>query len=168
MDHSLGPVGPGWLVGLETSALGNLLRQSVWLYPMVEVAHILGFALLVGSILAFDLRLMGARAVLLPADALSRLLLPVAVTGFALAIPTGILLFITEATALVRNPSFLVKMGLLTLALVNIAVFHARVGQRMAAWSLADPPPRPARVAGAASLILWMGVLTCGRLIAYV
>ncbi|MBP2314043.1 DUF6644 family protein [Azospirillum soli] len=168
MDHDQGPTGPGWLVALETSPLGDTLRQSIWLYPLVEIAHILGLALLVGSIVAFDLRLMGARAPLLPADALSRLLLPISVTGFALAVPTGILLFIAEATALVRNPAFLVKMALLVLALVNIAVFHSLAGHAMAAWSLADRPPRAARLAGAASLTLWVAILACGRLIAYV
>jgi len=168
MDHGQGPTGPGWLVALETSPLGDALRQSLWLYPLVEVLHILGLALLVGAIVAFDLRLLGARAPLLPADALSRLLLPIAVTGFALTIPTGVLLFTAEATALVGNPAFLAKMALLVLALANIAVFHNRTGHRMASWSLADRPPRAARVAGAASLTLWVGILALGRLIAYV
>ncbi|MCW0208509.1 MAG: hypothetical protein OJK14_15520 [Achromobacter sp.] len=168
MDHSLGPTGPGWLVALESSGLGGALRQSLWLYPLVEVAHILGFSLLVGAIVAFDLRLMGARALWLPADALARLLLPVAVAGFVLSVPTGVLLFVTEATALVRNPAFLAKMALLVLALGNIALFHTGTGHHMAAWSRAERPPRAARIAGAASLALWIGALTCGRLIAYV
>ena len=168
MDHDQGPTGSGWLAALESSGLGETLRQSVWLYPLVEIAHILGFALLVGAILAFDLRLLGVRSARLPAEALSRLLLPVAVTGFALAVPAGILLFVTEATSLIRNPMFLAKMALIALALANIAVFHSRVGQRMAAWSDAEHPPGAARVAGAASLTLWIGVLACGRLIAYV
>ncbi|MBP2290862.1 DUF6644 family protein [Azospirillum rugosum] len=168
MDHDQGPVGSGWLVALETSGLGDAMRQSVWLYPLVEVLHILGFALLVGSILAFDLRLLGVRAPLLPAEALARLLLPVAVTGFALAVPTGLLLFTTEATSLVRNGMFLAKMALLALALVNIVLFHKGAGRRMAAWGVADRPPPAARFAGAASLGLWVAVLVCGRLIAYV
>ncbi|SMH30818.1 hypothetical protein [Azospirillum agricola] len=166
MDHDQGPVGPGWLVALEGSGLGDGLRQSLWLYPLVEVAHILGFALLVGSIVAFDFRLMGARA-FLPAAGLSRLLLPVAVTGFALAVPTGVLLFVTEATSLWRNPAFLAKMALLLLALANIAAFHRGAGRDIAAWGGGRPSPA-ARFAGAASLVLWIAVLTCGRLIAYV
>lgn len=168
MDHDLGPTGPGWLVALETSGLGESLRQSLWLYPLVEIAHILGFALLVGSIIAFDLRLMGVRAPLLPVDALSRLLLPVAVAGFALAVPAGVLLFVTEATALARNPAFLAKLGLIGLALLNILAFHGLAGRRMADWCLSDRPPAGARFAGVASLALWVAVLACGRLIAYV
>lgn len=166
MDHDQGPIGPGWLVALETSAFGDSLRQSLWLYPLVEVAHILGFALLVGAIVAFDLRLMGARA-FLPAGALSRLLLPVAAAGFTLAVPTGLLLFITEATSLSGNPAFLAKMALLALALLNIAVFHRGAGRSIAVWGAGGPPSRAARLAGAASLLLWVAVLGCGRLIAY-
>lgn len=167
MDHSQGPTGPGWLVALETSGLGEALRQSLWVYPLVEVLHILGLALLVGGIAAFDLRLMGLHA-RLPAEALSRLLLPVAVIGFVLAVPTGMLLFISEATALAGNPAFLVKMGLLVAALANIALFHRGVGRRILDWGGGGRPPPAARVAGAASLLLWVAVLAAGRLIAYV
>lgn len=167
MDHSLGPTGPGWLVALETSGLGEALRGSLWLYPLVEVLHILGLALLVGAIVAFDLRLMGLHA-RLPAEALSRLLLPVAVVGFLLAVPTGMLLFVSEATALARNPVFLVKMGLLVAALGNIGLFHRGAGRRILDWGGGGRPPPAARVAGAASLLLWVAVLAAGRLIAYV
>ena len=167
MDHSQGPAGPGWLVALETSGLGEALRGSLWLYPLVEVLHILGLALLVGAIAAFDLRLMGLHA-RLPAEALSRLLLPVAVVGFVLAVPTGLLLFISEATALARNPVFLIKMGLLIAALGNIALFHRGAGRRILDWGGGGRPPPAARVAGAASLLLWVAVLAAGRLIAYV
>lgn len=167
MDHSQGPTGPAWLVALETSGLGEALRGSLWLYPLVEVLHILGLALLVGAIAAFDVRLMGLHA-RLPADALSRLLLPVAVAGFVLAVPTGILLFISEATALAGNTAFLVKMGLLVAALANIALFHRGAGRRILDWGGGGRPPAAARVAGAASLLLWVAVLAAGRLIAYV
>ncbi|AWU96594.1 DUF6644 family protein [Azospirillum ramasamyi] len=167
MDHSQGPTGPGWLVALETSGLGQALRQSLWLYPLVEVLHILGLALLVGAIVAFDLRLMGLRAGL-PVEALSRLLLPVAVVGFVLAVPTGMLLFISEATALAGNPAFLIKMVLLVAALANILLFHRGVGRRILDWGGGGRPPPAARLAGAASLLLWVAVLASGRLIAYV
>ena len=53
------PVGPAFLVYLETSGLATLMRQSQWLYPIVEIAHILGFVTLVGSVAMFDLRLLG-------------------------------------------------------------------------------------------------------------
>ncbi len=159
--------GPAWALTLERTAAGEALRGSLWLYPMVEVVHILGFALLVGAIAAYDLRLMGVRA-LLPADLLARLLLPVAAAGLLLAVPSGALLFVTEAAPLSANPAFWAKMGLLGLALANVAAFHLGPGRRLADWSLDARPPAAARVAGAASLALWTGVLAGGRLIAYV
>jgi len=53
------PVGPAWLVWLETSALAMAMRQWTWLYPSVEIVHILGFVVLVGAAFMFDLRLLG-------------------------------------------------------------------------------------------------------------
>jgi hypothetical protein len=160
--------GGGWLGALQTSPIGVAMRESLWLYPVVEVVHIIGFALLVGAIVAFDLRLMGVRGASLPADVLSRLLLPLSVTGFLLAAPSGALLFTAEATAYVRNPAFLLKLVLIGLALLNILLFHSLIGRRMAGWSAVTPPPLAARIAGVASLALWIGALAAGRLIAYV
>lgn len=139
--------GPAWAAALEASGLGRAMRQSLFLYPTVEVLHILGFALLVGAIVTYDLRLVAGRE---PPPLAQR----VAAAGLALAAPAGLLLFVTEATAYVHNPVFLAKLALIALALVNIALFHSRL--------------TAGRLAGAASLALWVGALTCGRLIAYV
>lgn len=167
MDHHLPATGAaGLLAAIERSPVGEAMRSSLWLFPAVEVLHILGFALLVGSIAAYDLRLLAPRP-LLPVDHLGRLLLPVAVTGFLVAVAAGLLLFTSEATAFAANPMFWVKMGLLVLALANIVVFHNGIGRRMESWADLRPPPA-ARVAGAVSLLAWTGVLICGRLIAYV
>lgn len=156
----------GLLEAVERSPVGEAMRSSLWLFPAVETLHILGFALLIGSIAAYDLRLLMARP-LLPADHLGRLLLPVAVTGFLIAAPAGLLLFTSEATAFAENPMFLAKMALLAAGLVNIVVFHNGIGRRMESWADLRPPPA-ARVAGAVSLVAWIGVVICGRLIAYV
>ena len=112
MEH--GPAGPAWAALLEQSSLGATLRGSVWLYPAVECLHIVGFALLVGSIVSFDVRSLRARS-LETVEILAAQLLPVARTGFALAVPMGLLLFITEATAYLANPLFLAKLVLIAL-----------------------------------------------------
>lgn len=166
MDHAAAASATGWFALLEQSALGQAMRSSPWLFPAVEVVHILGFALLVGAIAAFDLRLLGFR-LMLPADQLARLLLPVAVAGFALAVPAGVLLFTSEAVAFARNPMLWAKLGLIALALINIAVFHIGPGRRWLTWADARPPTA-VRVAGAVSLAAWTGAIVCGRLIAYV
>jgi putative flippase GtrA len=120
MVHGLAE-GPAWLVALEGSGLGHSLRSSLWLYPLVETLHILGFALLVGSIVAFDLRLISAPRGF-DVEGWVRLLIPISASGLILAMAMGFLLFTTEATAYVRNPLFLAKMALLVLAPTSEAV----------------------------------------------
>lgn len=154
------------LVALQDSALGQAMRQSLYLYPAVEIVHLLGIALLVGSILALDLRLVGWRAVT-PAWPLARHLLPVTATGFAFAVLSGAMLFTTEAASLAFNPAFQTKMALLVLAGLNAIVLHLGPWRDIGRWSGAAAPPTRVRVAGACSAVLWVGVLGSGRLIAY-
>jgi hypothetical protein len=156
----------GWLAALEQSALGEAMRGSLWLYPAVETLHILGFAALVGSIAVVDLRLLGLVRRIALTDLL-RLALPVAWAALALAVPTGALLFLTEATAYAANAVFPIKMSLIGIAVLNGLLFHTVTARRMAALHGNGPWPWPARVHGAASLLCWAGALICGRLIAY-
>jgi hypothetical protein len=166
MEHGL-MQGPALLVALEGSGLGQTLRGSLWLYPAVETLHILGFAILIGSIVAFDVRLITAPAGF-DVERWVGLLVPVAATGLALAAPMGFLLFTAEATAYFRNPVYLTKMALLLLALANVVWFHfGPYRRRKAVGPSMGIPPAMRRSAGL-SLVAWIGVLTCGRLIAYV
>jgi hypothetical protein len=161
MEHS---GGPAWALALEHSGLGQLLREAVWIYPAINVTHVLAVALLLGSIAVFDLRVLGFGEGI-PAERLARLALPVAIGGLAGAAPTGFLLFITEATAYVRNPVFLTKLALIVAALVNVVLVHRGAFRSIKEWGF-DPPPA-ARRAAALSLALWLAIAACGRLIAY-
>jgi hypothetical protein len=97
--------GPAWAVWLEASAVGTAMRQWLWLYPIVEIVHIVGFIVLVGAAFMFDLRLLGlARAV--PVSALADHLLRGARWALLLVLPTGSLMFIAQATEIVCNPAF--------------------------------------------------------------
>lgn len=165
MEHAAGAGAPGWLLWLQDGALGAAMRQSPTLYPAVEILHILGLALLVGAIVGLDLRLLGL-ARRLPADGLTRLLRPLAIAGFCLAAPTGFMLFTAEAVSIAKNPMFLAKLTLIALAGANLAIFHLGPWRRVAAWALDGPPPA-ARISAALSIALWLGVIACGRLIAY-
>jgi len=165
MEHDAAGA-PALLILLQDSALGQAMRQSLYLYPAVEIVHLLAIALLVGSILALDLRLVGWRRVA-PTLPLARHLLPVAVTGFALAAASGSMLFATEAASLFYNPAFRIKMVLLLLAGANALLLHRGPWRAIGRWAEAPLPPARVRVAGAASAALWVGVLCFGRLIAY-
>lgn len=159
---------PGsWLAWLERTSLALALREHAWLYPAVEICHILGFVILVGAAAMFDLRLLGlSRGVSI--RALAGHLLPWARGGLVLAAPTGVLLFLADASSIGVNPAFQLKLGLIALALLNAAAFHRWTARTMAAWDVGEPTPPGARLAGLASLLLWAGVIASGRLIAYV
>jgi hypothetical protein len=163
MEH--GGSGEGILHALEMSAVGEAMRQSLMLYPAVETLHIMGFSILVGSIVAFDLRVLGfGRGIAL--EAAAKHLLRVAWVGFLVAVPMGILLFATEATSIAENPSFQVKMALILLAGINMIAFHLGPWRRVTAWA-GGMAPAAARNGAALSIALWLGVVAGGRLIAY-
>jgi hypothetical protein len=156
-----------WLAWLERTPLALLLREHPWLYPLVEVGHILGFVVLVGAAAMFDLRLLGVSPGI-SVRALVGHLLPWARGGLALAAPTGVLLFITDAAPLAANPAFQIKLGLIVLAILNTAIFHRWTARGIAAWDTNRPTPLGAKAAAICSLVLWAGVIAGGRLIAYV
>ena len=85
----------------------------------------------------------------------------------ALVVPSGILMFTAHATEMADNPAFRLKMVLLVAALLNAALFHRAPFRSVAAWNLHRPAPRTARASAVVSLVLWVSVITCGRLLAY-
>jgi hypothetical protein len=129
----------------------------------VEVVHVVGFVFLVGTLFVFDLRLLGFLA-RLPIDEGVRTLTRWARWGLVLVVPSGILLFVVDATTLAGNPAFRLKLVLLVAAAVNAVVFHRVTWKR---WIPDHPVPLPARLAGALSILIWISVLTAGSLIPY-
>jgi hypothetical protein len=159
--------GAAMLGALEEGGVASAIRESMWLYPLIEVAHILGFAILVGAVVMFDLRVLGVSK-RVPVRMLAQHLLPWSVAALILIVPAGVLLFATEATALIDNRAFVVKMVLLMLAMTNAAAFHMGAFRGVDQWDQGMPAPRAARLHATASILIWIGVITCGRLIAYV
>jgi hypothetical protein len=165
MEHAAAlPAWLAWAAALEHSALGAELRRSLYLYPVVELLHILGFALLIGSIVVVDLRLIG-RLQRLPMVDLVRTVVPVSLAGLVMVVPTGLLLFATGASSFIVNPFFQAKLVLIALALVNALWFEFATFRRLAR---APGDAAAARAGGFASLALWIGALVCGRLVAYI
>jgi hypothetical protein len=134
------------------------IATSAWAYPALEVVHIAGIALLLGNLVALELRVWGAAAEL-PVAALARLSLGLALAGFAAVAASGLLMFASQPLELLANRSFVLKLGLISLAGLNAALFHARGGlQRLDAV---------ARIQTLVSLGLWIGAIIAGRWIAY-
>src|SRR5258708_23870744 len=143
---------PGqWLE--QTFGAGGV-RESFWLFPAIETAHLFGIILLVGATVAFDLRLLGLALREQAVSKLASRLLPWAWVGFAVQVLTGALLFASEATKCYVNPAFRIKMLLLLLAGANALVFHLGSFRRASAWDSAAAPPLVAKFAGVLSILL--------------
>ena len=134
------------------------LQSNPWAYPALETIHILGIALLLGNLVALEIRVWGGIAAL-PVAPLARLSLGLALAGFALAAASGLLMFATQPAELLANRSFVLKMLLLVAAGCNAAWFHGR-------GSLARLDGL-ARVQMLLSTAIWVAVVFCGRWIAY-
>lgn len=137
----------------------NFLRESAWAYPILEILHIVGIALLLGNLILFEARVLGAGKAI-DLTALARLALPLSVLGFTLAATSGLTMFATQPLELLPNPAFRWKMLLVAIAGGNAAWFHARGSLKL--------NDTVARLQVTASGIIWIAVLSCGRLIAYV
>ncbi len=151
---------------LESSNLAVYVRQSQLLYPIIEIIHILGFIFLVGSAFLFDFRLLGFSKKI-PVLDLAKHLLPWSRRSLLLVFPSGIILFITQAKSLGTNYVFGVKLILITLAFANAGYFHNVTLKSVDQWNQLRPTPLTAKAAGLISLLLWTGVITCGRFLAY-
>lgn len=151
---------------LEASAVGAALRDSAWLFPAVKAVHLAGISMLVGSIAVLDLRLLGLRRSF-PVRRLAARVLPWSIASFALILPSGLAMFVAHAGDLIANPVFALKVCLIMAAGANAAAFHAGVFRGAASWDVDAMPPLAARLASALSLLLWVSVIACGRLLAY-
>jgi hypothetical protein len=143
------------------------LHESLYIYPLIESAHVLALCLFVGIAAIFDLRLLGMTLRSVPVTAIKRRLGPWVIAGFVVMVATGVLLFYAIPVRSYQNIFFRVKVVLLVLAGLNAFVFHTNVDRRVAEWDRDPRPPLAARRAGAASLVLWAAIIVCGRMIAY-
>jgi hypothetical protein len=160
------PRAAAWLVWLESSPVAVAMRQWLWLYPAVEVLHIAGIAALVGGAVMFDLRLLGVSRGL-PVAALAAHLLPWARVGLGMVAISGALMFTAHATEWAQNPAFRVKLLLIAAAGTNAWAFHRWPFRAVARWDRDLPAPAHARIAALLSMVLWLSVIACGRLLAY-
>lgn len=143
------------------------LRESLFVWPLLESAHVLTLMLFVGTAAMLDLRLLGLTFRTVPASEFTGRLLPWTRASFVVMAITGLLLFYATPLRYYQNIFFRVKVVLLVAAGLNIWWFHSRVHQRVHTWDLTMPPPRAARLAAVLSLSAWMGVVVTGRMVAY-
>ncbi|HEY6256778.1 MAG TPA: DUF6644 family protein [Xanthobacteraceae bacterium] len=143
------------------------LHESQYAYSIIESMHVWALSVFFGSVVMFDLRLLGWIMPRVPASEVLGRLLPITITAFIIMVISGTLLFFAIPLRSYQNIFFRTKMLLLLVAGLNVWIFHARVYPKVATSDVDGVPPRAARVAGAFSLVLWIGILFSGRMIAY-
>jgi hypothetical protein len=143
------------------------LHESLFMYPLVESAHVLTLCLFLGMAIMFDLRLLGLTLRRVPITEMKRRLGPWMMAGFVVMVITGVLLFYAIPIRSYQSIWFRGKVVALILAGLNAFVFHAGIDRSVAEWDLAPVPPPAARRAGATSLVLWAVIVVAGRMIAY-
>ena len=156
-----------WCQWLQDTPLSTAIRTSAYTYPFIEACHVLGLAFSVGTILWFDLRLLG---ITMRRDRVSDVfeqLRPWTAAGFLIMVVSGSLLFASRAADAYVSVYFRIKVGLLMLGALNIVIFHTTIHRRREEWDSAETPPFRARLAGLLSLILWFSIIAAGRIMAY-
>ena len=150
---------------LEQTPISTIVRESA--FPYVEGAHVLGLSLSVGTVMWFDLRLLGVAMRSRPVSEVFQDLRAWMFAGFAVMFLTGGLLFSAHATKAYASGYFRAKLALMILAGVNAGIYHWSIDRRESEWGKAPVPPIRARIAGLVSLVLWFSVVAVGRLFAY-
>jgi len=156
-----------WCQWLQQTPFSTSITESNWLFPLIEGSHILALPISVGMIVLFDLRLLGLAFRGGAAATIVNDFLRWSKIGFAVMFLTGILLFVTQAGKAYGNAFFRTKLILLALLGVNAAIYQVIFYPKMAEWEAAGSPPAGARFCAALSMIVWVGVIVCGRTMAY-
>ena len=155
-----------WCRWLEYTPVSTAIAESIWLFPLIEGSHILAMPLSVGMIVIVDLHLLGLTLVGSGAARVFNEMLRWSKVGFAIMFVTGGLLFMCHAGRAYDNPFFRAKMIFLVLLGLNAAVYQVVFYPQMPQWN-AGRTPSGAKFCAVLSLIVWIGVIVCGRTMAY-
>ena len=155
------------LAWLQATALARAISEGENLFPWIESIHVLAIVLVVGTIAIVDLRLIGVASLDRAVDRLMREILPFTWGAFVVAVLTGSLMFSSNARTYAHNFFFQGKMILLALAGLNMGLFHVAGAGHMQRWGATRQTPAAAKAAGAASLAIWIAVVSFGRWIGF-
>lgn len=155
------------LGAVDHTALATWVQSEPLAFPGLEAAHVISVMLVFGSIAMLDLRLLGVSSRNYSVVKISDEVLPWTWVSFLIAVVTGALLFVGQATNYLNNNEFKLKMIMMALAGVNLAVFHFFTWNTVQNWNNGAPTPFSAKAAAALSLCLWTGVVIAGRWIGW-
>lgn len=155
-----------FLAQLQDMNFPTQVRESIWLFPTIETVHVFALVLVVGTIMTVDLRLLGLTNKDRAFSEVASEMLPWTWAAFAVAALAGMMMFSSKAVTYYGNLPFRLKMACLLLAGLNMLMFHWVGTRNLAAWDRGRPP-RSAKLAGAASLLLWITIVAAGRWVGF-
>jgi hypothetical protein len=152
---------------LEATSVAVWVKESQYGFAIVVATHILGLTVSVGTLVWFDLRLLGVSMLRTPVSQLYRRLMPWTLSGFVVMFASGAILLAAYATAAYGNVYFRIKAAALVLAGVNAFFYHGVTERQITRWDEARRPSIPARMAGLISIVIWAIVILAGRMMSY-
>ena len=163
----IGEIAVQFLGWLEQTGIAVQIREYVWGLPILVAIHMIGLTGSVGTLIWFDLRLLGLGIENCPVSRLYRLLKPWMLASFGIMLASGGMMFMAYATLAWENFFFQIKAAALLVAGVNALGYHLVTKRGTPAWDNAPLPPLPAQMAGLVSIIAWVVVILSGRMMAY-
>lgn len=156
-----------FLTALQASGVANRIRDSLYLFPLIESTHVIGLTMVFGTIAIIDLRLLGIASTRRPFTRIADDILRWTWAAFALTVATGLLMFITNAGVYYHNFFFRTKMALLLLAGINMMLFELTAGRSVHRWDKDRAAPLAGKTIAAVSLVLWIAIIFMGRWIGF-
>jgi uncharacterized protein DUF6644 len=156
-----------FLGSVEHSNLATTIRNSLYLFPLIESFHVIGLSMVFGTIAIVDLRLLGIASTRRPFTRIASDVLKWTWAAFALTATTGLLMFTTNAGVYYHNFFFRSKMALLALAGINMLVFELTAGRSVERWDKNKSAPLAGKTVAALSLLFWITIIFFGRWIGF-
>jgi hypothetical protein len=154
------------IASVEASALATTIRNSLYLFPLIESVHVIGLTMVFGTILVVDLRLLGLASITRSFSALASDVFKWTWLAFAVTATTGALMFITNASTYYNSAHFRAKMALLVVSGLNMLVFELTARRSVHTWDR-NAAPASGKVVAALSLVIWIGVIVLGRWVGF-
>ena len=155
------------IASLEASGLATTIRNSLFLFPLIESVHVIGLTMVFGTIVIIDLRLLGIASTRRLFTAIASDVFKWTWMAFAVTATTGALMFITNASTYYQSAYFRAKMALLVLSGLNMLVFELTAQRSIHAWDRNASAPASGRAVAVLSLVIWIGVIVLGRWIGF-
>jgi Family of unknown function (DUF6644) len=156
-----------FLKSIEATSFATTIRNSIWMFPIIESVHVISFTIVVGTIAIIDLRLLGVASMKRSFQKISSDILKWTWAAFALTVATGLMMFSTNARIYYHNPFFRAKMILLVCAGLNMAIFEFTAGRTIHTWDESPTVPRIGKGVAVVSLVLWVSIIFMGRIIGF-